>query len=488
MIDVRLSSWPRRLAAGFVVYAFGLVAVLVWTWHFHPDQTLDTETLVMRLFALPALFALLTVLLGTAACTTQGLAAPDPAQAPVAPPTEPFRAQVVGVQWMNPLVWKDYPTEWQLLWVQGLAAPNKGDAQAKAKPEKYGRVGYVSSIVWSWNGEAKYPLYFSGYVQRFIHPFGIPYALYDTYFYTVNAKSPKYWRELAGIRVEFAIPDTPRLPPEQAAEYVRTALRDEFSFYDVPDLSSADIPADVRITAGGASAGFRSLAAALDYLESHPDKTVWVMNWDAPDFPNDESIAENCTLLVLAGPHLDTQREPLAWIARPAVRSLQAVEPMEHRSRAAQAWHDALRAAADQAGVAPARIGRVIHDAGSGAASGERLGRLGGAMTEVLPELDLLKDGFNTARLLGDMGTGSAVTNLALAVAWTHQKGQPVLVAGTTESERATAVVVTPPARARIVDPNKDWFRARAERYAYLPWWGLRKDLDWTRYMQGYSQ
>jgi hypothetical protein len=73
--------------------------------------------------------------------------------------------------------------------------------------------------------------------------------------------------------------------------------------------------------------------------------------------------------------------------------------------------------------VEPARIGRVIHDAGSGAASGERIGRLAGAMSETLPELDFLKDGFNTAKLLGDMGAGSAVTNLALAVAWTHQKG-----------------------------------------------------------------
>ena len=148
----------------------------------------------------------------------------------------------------------------------------------------------------------------------------------------------------------------------------------------------------------------------------------------------------------------------------------------------------AEREAAEQAKVEPARIGRVIHDAGSGAAAGERIGRLAGAMSATLPELDFLKDGFNTAKLLGDMGAGSAVTNLALAVAWTHQKGHPVLVAGTTEPDRATAVVVTPPARARRVDPTKDWFRARGERHAYLPWWGLRKDVKWEGYMQGYSQ
>ncbi|MFA6069728.1 MAG: virulence factor, partial [Janthinobacterium sp.] len=29
---------------------------------------------------------------------------------------QPFMAQVVGVQWLNPLQRQDYPTEWQLLW------------------------------------------------------------------------------------------------------------------------------------------------------------------------------------------------------------------------------------------------------------------------------------------------------------------------------------------------------------------------------------
>jgi hypothetical protein len=104
-----------------------------------------------------------------------------------------------------------------------------------------------------------------------------------------------------------------------------------------------------------------------------------------------------------------------------------------------------------------------------------------------LPELDFTRQTFNTAKLLGDMRAGSAITNIALAIAWSHQKGAPVLVAGTTESERATAVVVTPPARPRLVNHDKEWFRARGEGTAYLPWWGMRKDADWNKYMQGYS-
>ena len=487
MMQALFASWPRRFGVGILLFMLSLGAVLAWVWAFFPDQFWDTETLIMRLFLLPAVLATLTVLVGTA-CTTRGSAVATPAAATATQSAEPFRAQVVGVQWLNPLVRRDYPTEWQLLWVQGLAAPNKDDEQVQNKPEKYSRVGYVSSIVSNVYKTRPFSEVFERYAAKVISPFGIPYVLTPNYFYTVQPENPKHWRELAGIRVELAIPDTPRLPPAQAAEIAREALMREFVFYRVPMLSTANIPADVHVTPGGASAGFRSLAAAMDYLEAHPQKSVWVMNWDSPDYPDDESLAENGTLLILAGPQFDTRREALAWIARPAVRQVKDAEPADGRSRAAQTWHEALRAAAEQAQVEPARIGRVIHDAGSGAASSERIGRLAQAMTETLPELDFLKDGFNTAGLLGDMGAGSAVTNLALAVAWTHQKGQPVLVAGTTEPERATAVVVTPPARARLVDPAKDWFRARGERHAYLPWWGLRKDVKWEQYMQGYSQ
>jgi hypothetical protein len=62
-----------------------------------------------------------------------------------------------------------------------------------------------------------------------------------------------------------------------------------------------------------------------------------------------------------------------------------------------------------------------------------------------------------------------------------------VLVAGTTEPNDPLAVVVIPPAKARVVNPERPWFRARGENHAYLPWWGLRKDADWSKYMQGFS-
>ena len=46
----------------------------------------------------------------------------DPAKAPA--------AVVLGVQWLNPLMWRDYPTQWNLLWAQGRAQPNTNDREA----------------------------------------------------------------------------------------------------------------------------------------------------------------------------------------------------------------------------------------------------------------------------------------------------------------------------------------------------------------------
>lgn len=131
----------------------------------------------------------------------------------------------------------------------------------------------------------------------------------------------------------------------------------------------------------------------------------------------------------------------------------------------------------------------VIHDAGKGEVMGSRIGPFAQALTTSHPEFQWPTQNFNTSALLGEMRAGTAVTNMALAIAWTHQKGKPVLVAGTTGTAQgeAVAVVVTPPARPRIADPEKNWFRARGEGNAYLMWWGLRKDYDWNKYGQGFS-
>jgi hypothetical protein len=401
--------------------------------------------------------------------------------------TGPFRAQVVGVQWMNPLVRRDYPTEWQLLWTLGLSAPNLKDDMVKTNPDLFTSIQPIVPIVSNRTGKTIFSRFFGGYMEDILRPFGNRYVLNANYFYTIQPKSPKDWRELAGIHIEFALPDTPLLPQEQAIHIVQNAMNEEFQFYN-PKLSTRDIPADVHISVGGASVGFTSLSAALDYLQTHPKESVWAMAWDAPDHPRYKLMSENCVLLVLAGPDFDTKREPLAWIGYPALRKSEDFETQPDASRQLQAWQAAIRDAATQADTTVLALGHVIHDAGFGSdAAGRRLAQVGHALGTLNPEFDFATQTFNTPKLLGDMRAGTALTNVALAIAWTHQKGKPVLVLGTTETDRLSAVVVTPPARPRIFDPNRDWFRARGEGNAYLPWWGLRKDADWSTYPQGFS-
>jgi hypothetical protein len=481
-------NWSKKIWFTLAALLLSFWLTIVWLRHLDPAtiNQISNGELMFRVLGIPFLTSIITLVV---AAVFNAPAKAEPAPAAVfAKPVAPFKAQVVGVQWLNPLVRRDYPTEWQLLWVLGLAKPNKNDEKVRDKPGKFTTVQPIAGLAFNWDGENTAVGFLKNYLASTFKPIGRGYIMDGQYFYTIQPEKSSQWRELHGIHVQFAMPSIPQLPIEQATEIMQDRLDREFVFYRVPKLSTANIPADVHTTAGGASVGFTSLAAAMDYLQAHPDKTAWVLGWDVPDFPKDEQMTENSTLLILAGPTYNTGREPLAWIGRPAVQEATAFDPQQGQSRIAQAWQAAIRGASEQAAVTPDQIGYVIHDAGHGsAASGARLGLLGQALTTTLPELDFTRQTFNTAKLLGDMRAGSAITNIALAIAWSHQKGAPVLVAGTTESERATAVVVTPPARPRLVNHDKEWFRARGEGTAYLPWWGMRKDADWNKYMQGYS-
>jgi hypothetical protein len=240
---------------------------------------------------------------------------------------------------------------------------------------------------------------------------------------------------------------------------------------------------------GGPNAGFTSLSAALDYLKSHSDETAWAMNWDAPSFPpKDRQINENMVLLVLAGPDYKTEREPLAWIGYPASHNVADFEKKaDLPPRVVQAWKATLDKAAHNAGKEAIDIGYVIHDANNTHAdSSERLGNLAHITSQGIVEFDFVKQSFNTSALLGEMGAGTALTNVALGIAYANHIGKNVLVAGTTDLENPTAVVVVPPAKVRPIDHDKPWFRARGENNAYLMWWGLRHDAEPG--MQGYSK
>ncbi|AWI76758.1 hypothetical protein CEW83_17305 [Parazoarcus communis] len=433
--------------------------------------------------------AICAVFLGLAGCSMNG---PKPSglvleRADAA--IQPFRAQVVGVQWLNPLVRRDYPIEWQLLWTLGLASPNKDDDMVRTEPESFTTVQPISSIVSNIGGRKSFERVFLQYSQRLVRPFGERYVWNSKYFYTVEPESSRNWRELAGVHVELGVPDRPDLGLDDAAGVLRYVITAFFEIGGSASRSSRSTPPDVRVSAGHSNVGFTSLSAALDYLESHPGESVWAMNWDVPEYPAAGRMSENYVLLILAGPNFDTEREPLAWIGRPVTRNAEDFEIQAGQPRLVQAWRSAMKAAASNAGRPLTEIGYLIHDAGKASdVAGKRLAAVGQALGEPLPEFDILKQGFNNTALMGDTGAGTALTNVALAIAYAHHKGTPVLVAGTAEKDTAAAVIVTPPARARAFDPSKDWFRARDEVNTGLPWWGMRRDVDWSQYIQGFSE
>ena len=151
-----------------------------------------------------------------------------------------------------------------------------------------------------------------------------------------------------------------------------------------------------------------------------------------------------------------------------------------------QAWKATIDEAARNGGVAVTDLDYIVHDAGAPSdASSSRLVSLAQTLTETIPEYDHRKQTFKTAALLGDMGTGSALTNVDIAIGRINHFGGNALVAGTTDPDHPVAVVVRPPSKLTAIDPDKDWFRARGGNNAYLPWWGRRYDVDYG--MQGYS-
>ncbi|CAB3777878.1 hypothetical protein LMG28688_00459 [Paraburkholderia caffeinitolerans] len=436
----------------------------------------------------PVLMAIATFCFTTVAMMpTPALAATPDAGTAQADATKPLMVQVIGVEWLNPLQRRDYPTEWQILWAMGLVKPNMNDDMVRTKPQKYSTLQSIGALAYGNHGSETFKGYYHKYVDELLGKFDTRYVMNAKYFYTVKPDNPKDWRELAGIHVEFAIP--PRLDPVEAQTYLRKEIIDYYEIGNpsAKNLWSRDTPPDVRVTPGGANAGFTSLNNALDYLQANPDKSVWVMNWDAPSFPpKDGQLNENMVLLFLAGPEMKTERAPLAWIGRAATGNVQDFEKKAGTTRAIEAWKATIAAAAHNANVSIPDIHYTIHDAGKGSdASSSRIGSLGRTLTETMVEFDFQKQTFNTPELLGEMGAGTALTDVVLAIGRANHLGETVLVAGTTNAEHPVAVVVTPPPQIVPIDPDADWFRARGENNAYLPWWGRRYDTKYGQ--QGWS-
>ncbi|MBB3224679.1 hypothetical protein [Pseudoduganella umbonata] len=459
----------------------------------NPLDTLTNGEMMKRFLVMPALAAIaMLVLLTACANSMTSTTVVQPMVSHSTPEiTKPYMAQVVGVQWLNPLQRRDYSTEWQLLWTLGLAKSNINDDIVRTDPKGFSSLQVVGSIVSGVNGKETFKGFHHKYIEALITPFHQSYFSYPTYFYNTHSlKDNKTWRELAGIHIEYAIPPT-KLDPSEVEKFTQEALIEVFAIGNTyfPTAWTRATPPEVRVTTGGPNAGFTSLSAALDYLQAHSDETVWAMNWDAPSFPpKDDQLNENMVLLVLAGPNYKTEREPLAWVGYPATHNVADFEKKSDLPpRVVQAWKATLDKAVANAGKEAIDIGYVIHDANNTHPdSSDRIGNLAHITSKEIVEFDFMKQSFNTSALLGEMGAGTALTNVALGIAYANHVGKNVLVAGTTELDKPTAVVVVPPAKVRPIDHDKPWFRARGENNAYLMWWGLRHDAEPG--MQGYSK
>lgn len=507
-----MGKWMRGWRGWLLVTALVVVAsggVSAWQVFVQgiadgATQQLTTGEVIMKLTGLPLMLAAGMLFIGTAWASVTGdvakaqekqqallqqQAAAERAQKEAQDKARhAFAAQVVGLQWLDPLQRRDYPTEWQLLWTLGVAKWNKDDDVVPKNPAKYTKVQPVGAF---GDGSTDTPVdaVFRLHTRKIGLTLRERHFMNAKYFYTVQPKDPKDWRELAGIRIHLVIPS--RIAAREAQDFVRDTYHRQFSIGKIADnLSTSTTPPDVHLTPGGPAAGFTSLSDALDYLEAHPDKTVWVMSFDAPSYPaKANQMNESSVLLILAHPSYQTEREPLAWLHRVSTRHARDFQARAGQSsRIVQAWGDALTDVASRGGLAPLQTGFVIHDAGVGSQEGSRrIATLGQALTETMPEFDFPKQTFDTPALLGDLGASTALTNIALGIAYAHHRNTPVIVAGTTDPESATAVLVLPPANPKPFNPDKNWFRARGEGNAYLPWWGRRLD-EKREMMQGWSE
>jgi len=467
-----MPSWfatrSKRLNWALLVWLLGTAAVI---WQIrqivHADPPLPGAGFALfRLLAMPVLLAITVwAALTTWAGQTAAVTTPAPAL-PAAEPERAFMARIVGLQWLNPLHRRDYPTEWQLLRTLGLVQFPRDDPEVRADPQRHARPQALAPIVEA-DERTPWDAFHAAYLAELMATIRTARVFDAAACQAAAGEQKTAAREPSGLHIEYALP-AGRLDALDVARRIDEALVRSAS-----NTRGSDASPRVHVRPGGSNTGFGALTAALHHLQSHPAETVWVMGWDAPGFPaGTGKINENMLLIALAGPDAATDREPLAWIGHPASRAVAGFEAAKGQPpRTVQAWKATLQAAADQANIQDAEIGYVIHDAGTAESSGIR--HLAQTLTTELPEFDFSRQTFNTSALLGDMGAASTLTNLALAVACANHLGCKVAVAGTTDAEHTMAIVAVPPARPRPIDPTAPWFRAASENQAFLPWQGL---------------
>lgn len=411
-------------------------------------------------------------------------------------------AYVMMVQWISPLVSRDYSAHWNLLFTQGLAERNKDDDYhdpagtlirylgGKGSDTPLGSMFLFEQLLLPARGELvddqrwfytvmpdrKQPRWYTQHVT-----FAAPQRLIGT------PLDPQFWEEL----IPDAFPNNPKdVDPrfrtwfEQAQAKSGNKLTSELlglwiteEIYGAGEghnkkFNPTNARPTINVDTGDRAVAFYSLARALRYLEANPQQPVWLMTFDAPDIPGKwKQASENALWMVLVHPSYNTHpfpRKPLASIYAP-----QRVSLAEVKNERFAAHRDAIGRALAAANTNAADAGRFFHDAGyEGAVFREAIGPMLHGLGELQPGDGVAQRLYDVDRYLKNAGAAAAAMNFAFATAFVNETGTPALVVATREKDAVYAVAFGPPPEHVPPGPRASWRRARSERFAYFPWWG----------------
>ncbi len=439
-------------------------AFLYLRWHVDQGNDLSEDMLLRYLVLGPLCLGLmgfsgLSLLArhpGTMVAESRVCAAAPEASDPQPQLRRPAALQVLGIQWLSPIQRSDYPTQWHLLWAQGLAQPNPDDPRLAEDAKAFDKVDVFQPLI----GAQSQPLdAFGSYLDKLLDQLRDGYHSDPAALYTVCAPKPDQRRSLEGIFISCAVPET--IDAGAARELVSERVTHAFGLGKAQPV--------VHVHAGGAEAGVAALKLAQAYLHRFPSHSAWLLSWDAPDLPT-PTTSENLVLAILAGPEFDGGRHPLAWLGEPATAKPAAETPDGEQPDAVKLWSTAMHAAV--ASVDHDGVGHVVHDTTN---SAEGIGGLVQALMDAVPDFAIHRGCFDAPKTFGDMGACTVPLSIALAVGRVAHFGGCAAVTVALPGEHGMAAVAVKAPSGDTLPLKGTWFRAATEDFAHLPWWGRRR-------------
>ncbi len=231
-------------------------------------------------------------------------------------------------------------------------------------------------------------------------------------------------------------------------------------------------------TLASGNAGWTTLETALRAIPDPAAKVIWLATVDSPSWPKDELPNEAAVLLMLAHPGFASGRSPLAYFTAPAVVPVKGIERVQGESPRVTALRRSVEQACAAAGLASSAIGTVARDCGRHTpAAAQRLADTGAALSDLLPEADVVHSGIDLAAVFGELGANTVNYTLLLAAYAANRRRHPVLYISSRDPEAGRAMLVLPnPNPVPIADPARIDRVARARSQWYRPWWGERLD------------